>query len=131
VLAQRLELDPAQRQLFINFEGLAVDRAQDIDAIETLITHLLEPLGHRVVVNYHSFTIAPALASDHPAPLRSYQVNIGISEIHDSAHRWFAPVAQQRYLKDRAIGALSAAASRRRPPTEGRAGGQPRSSVPQ
>ncbi|OIQ76324.1 hypothetical protein GALL_419970 [mine drainage metagenome] len=62
-LAERLELDAGQHLLFINFEGLAVDRAQDIDAIESRITGLLEPLGHRVVavVNYDNFTIAPAL----------------------------------------------------------------------
>ncbi len=62
-LAQRLELDREHQLLFINFEGLAVDSVRDIEAIETMVTQLLEPLGHRVavVVNYDSFTIGPAL----------------------------------------------------------------------
>ena len=62
-LAQRLELDVAHRLLFINFEGLAVDKMEDIQAIESHITALLEPLKTRVVVvvNYDSFTLAPAL----------------------------------------------------------------------
>jgi propionate CoA-transferase len=62
-LATRLELDSAHRLLFINFEGLAVDAMEDVDAIESQVTALLEPLKERVavVVNYDSFTIAPAL----------------------------------------------------------------------
>ena len=62
-LAQRLELDAEQKLLFINFEGLSVDFMQDVTDIETLVTQLLEPLGHRVavVVNYDSFNIQPPL----------------------------------------------------------------------
>jgi len=62
-LTQRLDLNREHRTLFINFEGLSVDSAEDINAIETHVTHLLAPLGHRVavVVNYDSFTILPPL----------------------------------------------------------------------
>jgi len=62
-LAQRLELDHEHRLLFINFEGLSIDSLEDISAIETAVTELLQPLGHRVavVVNYDSFTILPPL----------------------------------------------------------------------
>ncbi len=62
-LAQRLELNREQQLLFINFEGLSVDSAEDIGVIERLVTELLAPLGHRVavVVNYDSFTILPPL----------------------------------------------------------------------
>lgn len=62
-LANRLELDTAHRLLFINFEGLAVDNMDDVNAIESQVTALLEPLKERVavVVNYDSFTIAPSL----------------------------------------------------------------------
>jgi len=68
-LAQRLELDPEHRLLFINFEGLSIDSPQDISAIETQVTELLEPLGHRVavVVNYDSFTILPSLLDSYSA----------------------------------------------------------------
>ena len=62
-LAARLELDATHRLLFINFEGLAVDRMEDVNAIESQLNALLEPLKERVavVVNYDSFTIAPSL----------------------------------------------------------------------
>ena len=66
-LPQRFELDRAHRLLFINFEGLAVQDASDVDAIEQAAAHLLEPLvaptGQRVaaVVNYDNFSIAPGL----------------------------------------------------------------------
>jgi propionate CoA-transferase len=68
-LAQRLELDAAHRLLFINFEGLAVDDMNDVNAIESQVTALLEPLKERVavVVNYDSFTIAPALIDAYSA----------------------------------------------------------------
>jgi len=62
-LAERLELDREHRLLFINFEGLSVDSASDIDVIEAEVTALLAPLGERVavVVNYDSFSILPPL----------------------------------------------------------------------
>ena len=68
-LAQRFELDRAHGMLFINFEGLAVDSASDIDAIEQHLTALLAPLGERVaaVVNYDSFSIQPLLIDDYSA----------------------------------------------------------------
>ncbi len=68
-LAQRFELDRAHGMLFINFEGLAVDSASDIEAIEQQLTALLAPLGERVVavVNYDSFSILPRLIDDYSA----------------------------------------------------------------
>jgi propionate CoA-transferase len=68
-LEQRLELDHAHRLLFINFEGLSVDRIEDIEAIEGLVTRLLQPVGERVevVANYDSFTILPSLVEAYTA----------------------------------------------------------------
>jgi propionate CoA-transferase len=62
-LAKRLDLDLAHHLLFINFEGLAVDSMEDINAIETEVSTLLAPLNERVavVVNYDRFIIAPSL----------------------------------------------------------------------
>jgi propionate CoA-transferase len=71
-LAQRFELDAAHRLLFINFEGLAVDRPSDIEAIEQHLTALLAPLGEKVavVVNYDSCSILPPLIDDYSAMVK-------------------------------------------------------------
>ena len=59
--------------LFIDFEGLAVDSAADIDAIETAVAALLEPIVKTpedkvaVVVNYDNFSIVPALVEPYSA----------------------------------------------------------------
>ncbi|MBX3604055.1 MAG: malonate decarboxylase subunit alpha [Piscinibacter sp.] len=62
-LEERLELDAARRLLFIDFEGLAVTGAGDIEAIERAVDELLRPLGERVdvVVNYDHFSIPAEL----------------------------------------------------------------------
>ncbi|WP_332777027.1 acyl CoA:acetate/3-ketoacid CoA transferase [Polaromonas sp.] len=72
-LAQRFELDREHRLLFINFEGLSIDSAADIAAIEQQVTALLQPLvsqgGERVavVVNYDSVSILPPLLDTYSA----------------------------------------------------------------
>ena len=68
-LAERIELDAQAQVLFINFEGLAVDTADDIAEIEAEVSERLAPLGHKVhvVVNYDHFSIAPKLMDDYQA----------------------------------------------------------------
>jgi propionate CoA-transferase len=68
-LAERFELDARGRRLFINFEGLAVDSLQDIEAIENEVAQRVAPLGARVqvVVNYDHFSIRPELMDDYSA----------------------------------------------------------------
>jgi propionate CoA-transferase len=62
-LAERLELDPQAKVLFINFEGLAVEGPDDIAEIEREVGHRVAALGRRVdvVVNYDHFSIRPEL----------------------------------------------------------------------
>jgi propionate CoA-transferase len=62
-LAERIEFDPRSDVLFINFEGLIVDSAIDIVAIEDAVVRVVAPLGRRVdvVVNYDHFDIRPEL----------------------------------------------------------------------
>ncbi|MDD4943812.1 acyl CoA:acetate/3-ketoacid CoA transferase [Rhodoferax sp.] len=66
-LNRRFELDATHRLLFINFEGLAIDQLEDVQAIQSLLVALLEPLNARVdvVVNYDSFTLAPGLMDSY------------------------------------------------------------------
>ncbi|HUG24560.1 acyl CoA:acetate/3-ketoacid CoA transferase [Piscinibacter sp.] len=68
-LARRIDYDARGNVLFINFEGLSVDSAQDIDEIETEVATRVEPLGRRVqvVVNYDHFSIRPELMDAYGA----------------------------------------------------------------
>jgi propionate CoA-transferase len=68
-LAERIDFDPRGNVLFINFEGLAVDTARDIDEIETEVAARVAPLGKRVdvVVNYDHFSIRPELVDSYTA----------------------------------------------------------------
>ena len=68
-LAERIEYDMRSNVLFVNFEGLGVDSARDIDEIETVVTGRVEPLGKPVdvVVNYDHFSIRPELVDTYTA----------------------------------------------------------------
>ena len=71
-LAQRIEFNARSQMLFVNFEGLTVDRPEDIEAIEREVMHQLGALGKRanVVVNYDHFSIRPELMDDYDAMVR-------------------------------------------------------------
>ena len=62
-LDARLTYDPAEHVFFINFEGLCIRRAEDIERIRRAVEQRLAPLGRKVpaIVNYDHFTIAPDL----------------------------------------------------------------------
>jgi propionate CoA-transferase len=68
-LADRIEYDSRSNVLFVNFEGLGVESARDIDEIETVVTGRVEPLAERVdvVVNYDHFSIRPELVDAYTA----------------------------------------------------------------
>jgi propionate CoA-transferase len=72
-LPERLHLDTQQHMLFIDFEGLAVDSAEDVEAIEQAVISLLEPVVKTpedkvaAVVNYDNFTIVPGLVDAYSA----------------------------------------------------------------
>jgi propionate CoA-transferase len=66
-LSERLQLDTAQKMLFIDFEGMSVNTPAEIAAIEQAVGKLLDPVVSSpedkvsAVVNYDNFTIAPSL----------------------------------------------------------------------
>jgi propionate CoA-transferase len=70
-LSARYQLDLAHRLLFIDFEGLNIDRHEAVAAIEAYVTQLLEPVVTRpeerltVVVNYDNFSILPGLLDEY------------------------------------------------------------------
>jgi len=66
-LDRRLSYDDQDNLFFVNFEGLAVERATDIERIKEAVENVLTPLGHKVyaIVNYDNFWIAPDLVGPY------------------------------------------------------------------
>ncbi len=79
-LEQRLSYDPEHNIFFVDFEGLSVRRAEDIDRILRAVEARLAPIGHKVaaVVNYERFSIAPELIDDYTGMVK------GLMERHYS-----------------------------------------------
>ncbi|MCV2359096.1 malonate decarboxylase subunit alpha [Paucibacter sp. TC2R-5] len=71
-LADRFSYDAATRQLFLNFERLAVRSSDDVEAIRAEVERRLAPLGQRVwcVVNYDHFHLDPEVADAYAAMVR-------------------------------------------------------------
>ena len=66
-MEQRLRYNAAQNLFYVNFEGLSVRNANDMDRILHAVEAQLTPLGRKVaaIVNYDHFTIAPELVDDY------------------------------------------------------------------
>jgi propionate CoA-transferase len=66
-LAERLNYDAGKNLFFVNFEGLDVRSAEDIERIRQAVDDSLKPVGHKVnaIVNYDRFTILPELVDDY------------------------------------------------------------------
>ena len=68
-MEDRIDYDERANLLFINFEGLAVETAQDVSEIEAGVKAKVGALGRRVdvVVNYDHFNIRPELLEAYTA----------------------------------------------------------------
>ena len=71
-LARRISFDRERDTLFINFEGMRIRTAKDIDEIQTAVEALCRGIGHRVpvVVNYDHFRIDPEQVDAYAAMVR-------------------------------------------------------------
>jgi propionate CoA-transferase len=71
-LPQRLRYDAGRNIFFINFEGLEVRTAAEVDEIHISVAQHLAPLQRKVpaIVNYDNFSIAPELMDDYIAMVR-------------------------------------------------------------
>jgi propionate CoA-transferase len=71
-LAERLNYDAGQNLFFVNFEGLNVRSAEDIERIRQAVDDALKTVGHKVnaIVNYDRFTILPELVDDYIAMVK-------------------------------------------------------------
>ena len=74
-LRERFAYDAQQNTLFINFEGYTVKSHADVEAIEALVTQLVEPRGRRVraIVNYDNFSIIPDLLDAYAAMVKDLE----------------------------------------------------------
>ncbi|MGP6191538.1 MAG: acyl CoA:acetate/3-ketoacid CoA transferase [Vulcanimicrobiaceae bacterium] len=72
-LEERLVYDPASAVFFVNFEGLDIERAEQIDAILEIIEARLAPVGDKVraVFNYDNFTVSLDVVDKYLEALRS------------------------------------------------------------
>jgi propionate CoA-transferase len=68
-IGQRLAYDEDSNTFFVNFEGLSIRGAAEIEIISEAVTLRLAPLGHKVraIVNYENFTISPELLEAYSA----------------------------------------------------------------
>jgi propionate CoA-transferase len=62
-VAERLAYDEDSNTFFVNFEGMSVRAATEIDAIRDAVAAILSPLPHKVraIVNYENFSIPQEL----------------------------------------------------------------------
>ena len=68
-LPQRLRFDAGRNIFFVNFEGMEIRTAAEIDEIHISVAQHLAPLQRKVpaIVNYDNFSIAPELMDDYIA----------------------------------------------------------------
>lgn len=80
-LDQRLSYDAQQDLFFVNFEGLSIRAADEIEQIREHVEACLQPVGHRVaaIVNYDNFSITPELLEPYAEMVR------GLVQRHYSA----------------------------------------------
>ncbi len=66
-LEKRLVYDARENLFFVNLEGYSIRTAEDIEAVRSAVTAILDPLEHRVyaVVNYDNFSIVPELVGPY------------------------------------------------------------------
>jgi propionate CoA-transferase len=66
-LEERLAYDATKNVFYLDFAGLRVRDADDIERVRTAVEAKLAPIGHKVyaIVNYDRFDIAPELEDDY------------------------------------------------------------------
>ena len=71
-MVERLSYDAGKNLFFVNFAGLAVRSAADIDQIVAAVEQALAPIGHKVnaIVNYDRFSILPELVDAYIAAVK-------------------------------------------------------------
>jgi propionate CoA-transferase len=66
-MSERLSYDEEKNIFFIDFAGLSVRNAADVEQIRQAVEKRLAPLAHKVnaIVNYDRFSIVPELVDDY------------------------------------------------------------------
>jgi propionate CoA-transferase len=75
-LGRRITYDGKRDTLFLNFEGMRVRTAKDVDDIRVSVEGVCREIGHRVpVVNYDHFRIDPELVDAYAAMVRHMETS--------------------------------------------------------
>ncbi len=71
-LEARFSYDETENLFLINFEGISIATAEQLEAVRAAVDERLAAVGHRVyaVVNYDNFYIAPHLMDQYTAAVR-------------------------------------------------------------
>lgn len=66
-LRERLDYDPVRDTLFMNFEGLSVRSAGDIESVRRVVASVCENMGHKVavIINYDGFRLDDSFAGPY------------------------------------------------------------------
>ena len=95
-LGRRITYDGKRDTLFLNFEGMRVRTAKDVDDIRVSVEGVCREIGHRVpvVVNYDHFRIDPELVDAYAAMVRHMEDQL----LHRGGplHRQRLPAPQAR-----------------------------------
>lgn len=99
-LDDRVSYDPGRNLLFLNFEGLHVRSAHDVQRIREAVDRRCGPLGRRVavVVNYDAFRIAEEVVDDYAAMVRA---------VHDAYYTSVARYTTSAFMRMKLGDALS------------------------
>ena len=66
-LEDRFTYDPAENIFYVNLEGYAVTKSEEVEEIKSLVERILTPVGKKVhtIVNYDNFSILPDIVDEY------------------------------------------------------------------
>jgi propionate CoA-transferase len=88
---ERLHYNPDENVLYINFEGLNIDTAEDVTFLAGYLERSLDDIGKKVkaIVNYDNFNLSPAAADAFFKMVKHHQEHYFISHSRYSTNAFF------------------------------------------
>jgi propionate CoA-transferase len=90
-LEQRFVHQPEANIVFVNFEGLRLDTAAEVDDLAGFLEQRFDDIGHKVnvIVNYDNFHLADAAAERYFAMIRRHEQRYFLSSRRYSTNAFF------------------------------------------